>query len=154
MATVLERGIQRCRGITPTVADILLTIAVTVLSLSGLFGPHEQTHAQVSWQAIALTLLATLPLVARRRQPFAVLAVVGVAGALFLATAPLNGPQSGLGVAVALYTVATCTDRRTSLRIAGLIAGVNALVLLIGMALGRPETGPSLFVVSALVVGG
>ncbi len=152
METVLERGIRRCRSVSPTAADVLLTVAAIVVSVGGLFASKDHSHAPVSWQAIILTLLGTLPLVARRRKPLLVLAVAEVFEALFLATAPLNGPQIG-GMAVALYTVATRTDRRTSLRIAGLIAGVNVLVLLVGIVLGRPEIFTSLFVMIALIVG-
>jgi signal transduction histidine kinase len=151
MARVLQQWIRPWRGLTPLAGDLLLTLAVTALSLGALFGPHDRPRVPITWPAIALTLLGTLPLVVRRRRPLAVLAVVEVAEALYLATGPLNG--GGLGLAVALYTAATRTERRTSLRIAGLIAGLNALVLLVGVALGRAGSTPSLFVVTALVVG-
>jgi signal transduction histidine kinase len=153
MARVLERGIRPWRGVTPIVADVLLTVVVTALSLAVLVGPRDRPRAPITWPAIALTLLQTLPLVLRRRQPLAVLAVTELAEALYLATGPLNG--GGLGLAVALYTAASRTERRTSLKFAGLIAGLNALVLLVGIALGRAGSTPtpSLFVVTALVVG-
>ena len=151
MARVLQQWIRPWRGLTPLAGDLLLTLAVTALSLGALFGPHDRPRVPITWPAIALTLLGTLPLVVRRRRPLAVLAVVEVAEALYLATGPLNG--GGLGLAVALYTAATRTERRTSLRIAGLIAGLNTLVLLVGAALGRAGSAPSLFVVTALVVG-
>src|SRR6266567_2575209 len=104
MARVLEQWIRRWCGLTPLAADILLTVAVTALSLGALFGRPDQPRAPITWPAIALTLLGTLPLVARRRQPLAVLAVAELAETLYLATGPLNGAHIGLGLAVALYT--------------------------------------------------
>lgn len=162
MSIMLERGIGHRWRLTPAAADVLLTAAVTALSLGELFGPPERPHGPFvwsmhgspTWPAIVLTLLGTLPLVARRRQPLAVLAVIQMAEALYLSMGPLYGASgNGLGLAVALYTLASRTERRVSLRVAGLIASLNALILLVGTALGRAESWPSLFVVTALAVG-
>ena len=153
MATMLERGIRWWHDITPAVADIVLAVVVTALSLGGLFGPADQPIRPVAWQEIVLTLLATLPVALRRRHALAVLALVEAAEALYLATGPMNSNVSGFGVAAALYTLAVCTDRRYSLRIAGLVALVNALVVCNGLFFGRTDTAGSLVVVTLLVVG-
>jgi len=153
MVTMWERWIGAWRGLPPIASDLLLTVAVTALSLGALAGPPDRPQGPVSWPAITLTLAGTLPLVARRCYTVTVCAVVAVAEALFLVTGPLPSPGSGLGLAVALYTLASRTDRRVSLRIAGLSAGVNALVLLVGVALGRAASVIELFGVTALVVG-
>src|SRR5262249_4585058 len=116
MATVLERGIRRWCSLTPVGVDVLLTAAVTVFSLGDLFVPPERrhgpftwsAHSSPTWSAIVLILLGTLPLVARRLRPLAVLAVAELAEALYLATGPLYGASgNGLGLVVALYTLAT-----------------------------------------------
>ncbi len=60
----VARGIRSWCSIRPIVADLVLTVAVTALSIGVLFGSPGQPHVPVSWPAIALTLLGTLPLVA------------------------------------------------------------------------------------------
>ncbi len=153
MTPVLSGWIRRRWGLPPLAADLLLAGVLTVLSLGALLGPRERPYGPVSWAAIALTLAGTLPLVARRRYPVAVCAVAAVAEALFLITGPLTRPGAGLGLAVALYTLATRTERRASLRLASLGAGVNALVLLAGIALGRADSVVNLVGMTALVAG-
>ncbi len=153
MALVLSGWIRRRWGLPPLAADLLLAAAVAALSLGALFGPRDHLHSPVTWPTIALTLAGTLPLVARRRHTVAVFAVVALAEALFLVTAPLTDVGVGLGLAVALYTLATRTERRVSLRLANLSAGINALVLLVGIALGRPDSIIDLFGMTALVAG-
>lgn len=153
MAKGLERWMGRpWRGLASTPGDVLLAVVVTLLALV----ENRALDVPLSAPAIVLTLLGTLPLVARRGRPVAVAAVAAVCEALYLANGTFNGnlgTLSGLGLAVALYTAASRTDRRTSLALAGLSAGVNALVLLTGIALGRADAGPTFFVVTALVVG-
>jgi signal transduction histidine kinase len=155
MTNVLERGVRVYREITPTMADILLTLAVTALSLGALLGPAEHPRGPTTWQAVTLILLGTLPLVARRRSPLLVLAVVELAQALYLATSnPLSDvPLSGFGLSVALYTVANRIDRCTSLRIALQIAAVNAFVLLVAVVHGTAGSLAGLVASTALVVG-
>jgi len=153
MITALTRWIRSRWGLPPLAADILLTAALTALSLGELVRAPDQPRGAVTWPAIALTLAGTLPLVARRRYTVAVCAVVAVAEALFLVTGPLASPGAALGLAVALYTLASRAERRVSLQIAGLSAGVNTLVLLVDIALGRAASVIELFGVTALVGG-
>lgn len=134
-------------------ADLLLTLVVAGVSVAGLFGPGDRPHVPVPWPVIGLTLLGTLPLALRRRGPYVVLAVTVLAEALYLALSPLYVGFSGLGEAVALYTVASSSDRRTSLGTAGLVALINALLLLIGVVRGAPGSGSTLFALTVLVVG-
>ncbi|HWE64983.1 MAG TPA: sensor histidine kinase [Chloroflexota bacterium] len=155
MTGVLERWIRAWREMTSATADILLTLAVTALSLGALLGPTDTARVPATTLSVALILLGALPLVLRRRYPVMVLLVIELAVVLFLATTnPLDGGAfNGLGLGVALYTVANRTDRQTSLRIAALVAALNALVLLIDTALGKVGSLPSLFVATAVVVG-
>jgi signal transduction histidine kinase len=138
---------------TPIVADLLLTLGLTAVSFGVLIGSQDRPHVPLSWLAVTLVLLQTLPLAARRRWPLAVLAVVEMAAALHLVGSPSDSGATDLGLAVALYTVATSTERRLSLWLAGLVAGLNALIVLVSIVLGRSQSVPSLFVVLALVVG-
>lgn len=145
MLNAVERRIKSWR-VPPLVTDVLLTLIVLAPSLE-LAGPDRAT-GPLLWLAMALTLLQTLPLVARRRWPLGVLAVTATAEALALIFLPLN--PGSLGLAVALYTVARRVERRVSLRLAILIASVNALILLVNVLLGRLDW-PSLFVLLAFL---
>ena len=153
MIAMLRRWIRAWRALPPITADLLLTAALTALSLGELVGPSDRPHGSVAWPAVALTLAATLPLVARRRHPMVVCAVAAVAEALFLVAGPLTSPGPGLGLAVALYTLASRTERRVSLRIASLSALVYTLVLLTSVAGGRAGSVISLFSATAVVAG-
>ncbi len=153
MIAMLRRWIGAWRGLPPITADLLLTAAVTALSLGALLGPRDHPHGPVAWPASALTLAGTLPLVARRRYAVTVYAAVAIAEALFLVTGPLTTPGAGLGLAVALYTLASRTERHVSSRIAGLSALVYALVLLASVASGRDGSVISLFSATAVVAG-
>jgi len=153
MTFALGGWIRRRWALSPLAADMLLSMALTVLSLGALVGPRERPYGPVSWAAIALTLAGTLPLMARRRHSMAVFAVAAVAEALFLVLGPLTRPGAGLGLAVSLYTLASRTERRVSLRLASLSAGVNALVLLVGIALGRADSVVNIVGITALVGG-
>ena len=154
MEGIVDRAIGRCLTLRPAAADLLLAALVLISSLGMLFVPGDRPAGQVPAQAVVITVVGTLPLVARRRWPFAVLAVAALAETLYLATGTLTRAPIGLGMAVALYTVATRSDRRTSLRIAILVAAINAAVLLVGgLAFGRPSSVPILFAVTAITLG-
>jgi len=157
MMTALKTWNGRRWGLPPLAADLLLTAALVALSLGALVEPRDRPsdppYGPVAWPAIALTLAATLPLAARRRHPMVVCAVAAVAEALFLVAGPPASPGAGLGLAVALYTLASRAERRVSLRLAGLSTLVYALVLLAGVAGGRDGSAIELFGVTALVAG-
>src|SRR5690242_4158683 len=121
MLNELERRIKAWR-VPPLLADALLTLLVLGPSLGSLFAGPDRIPATYTGLATALILLQTLPLVARRRWPLAVLAIAAIAAALALALLPLSGGPIALGLAVALYTVASRVERPVSLRLAALIA--------------------------------
>ncbi len=149
----LERSFMSWLRITPIVADLLLAMGVTAVSIGVLIASLERPHVPASRLDVILVLLQTLPLAVRRRWPLAVLAVVAIATALYLVGGPPDSGPSNLGLAVALYTVAVCTERSLSLRLAGLVAGLNVFILLMNIALGQLQSMPSLFVVMALMIG-
>jgi signal transduction histidine kinase len=110
------------------VADGLLALVAAALSLAQLQGyPSPRDRSTLN---IAFVLLQTLPLVARRRAPFAVFAVaaasLGVQGSL-----QLRGPLFAfLAVNLALYSLAAYGDRRLA------ILGVAVWALLLTVRLG------------------
>jgi signal transduction histidine kinase len=143
----------RASARAPLAVDSLRALLVALVALAALVASTHRAHTALSGLAVALTLAATLPLAARQRWPLAVLAIVAAAQAVYLATIPLGETLTGLGLAVALYTMASRTERGLALRLAAGVVVVNGLVLLAAVALGRPGSGPSLVLMTVLAVG-
>jgi signal transduction histidine kinase len=96
----------------PLAADGLLALGLTALSIATLLAGARDI-GQLDPTSIALLLLQTLPLVARRRAPLAVLVVTATATVVqaFSAVGSFNATYGSL---IALFTVAERIDRRTS----------------------------------------
>ena len=116
-------------------------IAVVVFALS--LGLLVAGHGDVDALAVALTALASLPLVARRAAPLGVFVLMGVASAVLRGIAEPAGPP--LGPTVALYFLAARSDasraqvRLTLMLAAGLLAAhVTAIGLQGGDLLATP----------------
>jgi signal transduction histidine kinase len=96
-------------GRRPALADAAL-VAVLLVPTVGVATRHDH-----STLGVVLGIAETLPLLVRRRFPIGVLALVTAVG---LAMVPLGVWFLPLQIGVALYTLATICDRRTS-RLAG-----------------------------------
>lgn len=91
------------------IVDAAIALLVATISL-GLLSYGGASGRDVTAAGVLLTCCASLPLIARRRAPLAVLALTGgVGAALRLVAAPIGPP---LGAAVALYTIAAGEHRR------------------------------------------
>jgi signal transduction histidine kinase len=106
-----------------------------------------------AWQspgpvAYALGLSLTLPIVVRRRFPRAVLLVM-LSALLFCALLGVSEVYPAIGVGLAVYTVATTSDRRTTLA-----AGAAVLLATAATKLLLPARSMSGWIVDALVLGG
>jgi signal transduction histidine kinase len=113
----------------PPIGDVVLAAALTAGSLPLLWiaGPGELVLPGYAGPSLAAALVSsamTVPLAWRRPHPMAVLVVVGLATVVASA---LPIPYVGLGLIVAVYTVAVHRPRREALL--GLL-GVLALVVL------------------------
>jgi signal transduction histidine kinase len=150
MRNAVERCITSWR-FPPIVGDAALALLVLMPSLGYVLAGPDHITGPLLRPAVALVLLQTLPLVARSRWPLGVLAVTATAQTLSIIFLPLNGGPGSLGVAIALYTVASRVERRISLRLAILVASVNALILLLSILLGRPYSWSALFITTAFV---
>jgi signal transduction histidine kinase len=99
----------------------LIDVGLVLATLAAAVG--HAARAPVPAVGVAVALVQTLPLLLRRRQPLAVLAVTVAATAAVTAAWGFYNP---LPAGIALFTVATLCDRRISLRAGGLALAVLA----------------------------
>ncbi|MDQ0777784.1 signal transduction histidine kinase [Streptomyces aurantiacus] len=132
--STLERARNWLRS-HPLVADGILAAAVLACMVAGSFagpkggsGPYWSTNTPAPL-SIALMLLAALVLVLRRRRPLRVLAATGALSVAEFVTGDPRAPLA-MSAAVALYTVATVTDRPTTWRV-----GLLTMTVLTGIAM-------------------
>jgi signal transduction histidine kinase len=119
--------------------DAGLTALVALVSIGWTVGLREEAGhgARIGTLGVGLALWSSLPLLVRRRWPMAVLAVVEGAVAVRLLQATPDLRVGGLGLVVAVFTVATRCPRPRALGAALAVAGVNGLVLLAATLLGH-----------------
>ncbi|MGP4051152.1 sensor histidine kinase [Streptomyces sp. 2A115] len=119
----------------PLVVDGALAAGVLACMVVASFaepnGPHGPTWGTRTPDALglALMLLAAIALAFRRRQPMRVLAVTGVVSVTEFLTADPRAPVA-MAAVVALYTVASTTDRPTTWRV-----GLLTMTVLTGTAM-------------------
>jgi signal transduction histidine kinase len=125
------------------VADALLAALLFAVSLLPVNPPGGPPRDPLSLGAILLALAGCGALAVRRRHPLPVLGVTLAAVALALLSHQARGPFV-LTVAIAAYTVATRTDRRTALlagAASGLVLGAAGV-----LTLGVPWYDPAVVV--------
>src|SRR5262245_15968670 len=100
--SVFSRVAERVRRLplSPVVVDLVLTAAVTVATVLPVLLPPR------AWWVVVLALLASVPLVWRRRAPIPVGAVVGVSITALLAVQPPLPIELPYGTLVCAYTIA------------------------------------------------
>ncbi|MER7460785.1 sensor histidine kinase [Micromonospora sp. NPDC126480] len=104
---------RRAARAHPTTVDALLAALLFVVSLLPVDPPGGPPRDPLTPGAVLLALVGCAALVLRRRYPLPVLALTTVAAAASLLVEQARGPFV-LTVALAAYTVATRTDRRTA----------------------------------------
>jgi signal transduction histidine kinase len=110
--------------------DIAVAVLAFAFTLGIVFGPEDRSGSQdPDGIAVLLAALATLPLVARRRFPIAVLVFVTLASALMIGVGYPSGPP--IGPALAVFFVGSSGARlRGSFPLTiGLIGGLLAIHL-------------------------
>ncbi|MFF8269346.1 sensor histidine kinase [Streptomyces sp. NPDC016562] len=122
----------------PLATDAVLAFGAFVAMVVGSFadpnGPHGPTFGTRTPDpfSLLLMLLGAAALVFRRRQPRAVLPVTCGLSLLELATGDPRAPVV-MSTVIALYTVASCTDRPTTWRIGLLtMTGLTGVAMLAG----------------------
>ncbi|MDG4800336.1 sensor histidine kinase [Micromonospora sp. WMMD980] len=116
----------------PIAVDALLAALLFVVSLLPVNPPGGPPRDPLTVGAVLLALVGSAALALRRRFPLPVLALVTVTAATALLVQQARGPFV-LTVALAAYTVAARTDRRTAVAagaVSGLLLGGCAVVAL------------------------
>ena len=145
-------GRARLVALRPPLTDVLLAAGVLVVA-------QVETWMTTSFQPkpplALLAVLMTVPLAWRRRAPFGVLVVVGIAGAVVGTGWPeLNALYTFIAVVVAVFSVGAYAEPRRSVVGCALVLGWFWAGALIDNA-GRPgQRGPSDFVFVTVVFGG
>jgi signal transduction histidine kinase len=114
---------------SPQLLDVALALGLLALSLLAIASGSDRSDAPVP-VVVALVILETLPLAVRRRFPLAVfLVVIGAAG-VHIALVPAGEELPGaLPVLVVLYTVGERLERRLSLTLLAVTAGLVTLLM-------------------------
>ncbi|WP_433683429.1 sensor histidine kinase [Nocardia sp. CA-119907] len=119
---VVSRASERLRALPSSAVDIVLAVAVTVASV----GPAIVTRE--SWWVVAYCVLASAPVLWRRRAPILVLLVVGPA---ITALACLHAmPALPYGTIICVYTIAAYSPPRPR-RFALITVSIGILLSLI-----------------------
>jgi signal transduction histidine kinase len=114
----------------PLVADGFLGVLLAAVSLLALVFQARSEHLPPpGLPAVALVLAINLPLVWRRRHPFAINMAIGAMSAVYGATPfPDLVTPVPLGGAVALYSMVAWCDRRMAV-IVGVVTGVSVVTV-------------------------
>jgi signal transduction histidine kinase len=134
--------IDRLRRVDQARLDVALAVLLAAIALLPIWlVPVSAGGREPDLLANVLTLAMTLPIAFRRRRPVLVLAIIVLATIL----AALTGPSSGvgLGVLIAVYSVAVHADRRQSLAALALTLVAVAVVVTIVFA-STPDLPPAM----------
>jgi signal transduction histidine kinase len=132
--TTLAR-VRRQLKAHPVAADAVLAAGVLLCMVAGSFVDPHGEH-DVSWSirtpaplSLVLIALAAAALVFRRRAPLTVLALTGTASVIECVTGDPRAPVA-MAAVIALFTVASTTDRPTTWRV-----GLLTMTVLTGAAM-------------------
>jgi signal transduction histidine kinase len=115
----------RLRTPPPLAVDVLVTLVVAAPTLAAAVKSGAGQGRTLA--GVAFGLAATLPLLVRRRWPFAVLAVIVVAALLSTVTVPFQ-----LAFVVALYTIGAHRSWEAAIAAGGALVAVAAVYALAG----------------------
>ncbi|WP_093908095.1 sensor histidine kinase [Streptomyces sp. cf386] len=132
--SILERTRRHLKA-HPMALDAALAVGVLACMVAGSFvDPHEKTD--VTWGlrtpdalSLVLIVLGAAALVFRRRAPMTVLALTGTVSLVESVTGDPRAPVA-MSAVIALYTVASTTDRPTTWRV-----GLLTMTVLTGSAM-------------------
>jgi signal transduction histidine kinase len=127
----LRAVVHRLQRLSPWVVDAGLAVALAAIALTEIArdAPCPCVTASDAWWSAAFTVAITLPLVLRRRYPFAVVNAVGITAAVYnIIDIPPDPYTLTFPIVVAVYSVAAYA--RQPLAVAAAVITAAALVLL------------------------
>ena len=134
--------IDRLRRVDQARLDVALAVVLAAITLLPMWlVPVSAGGREPDLLANVLSLAMTLPIAFRRRRPVLVLAITVLATILAAITGPSSGV--GLGVLIAVYSVAVHADRRQSLAALALTLVAVAVVVTIVFA-STPDLPPAM----------
>ncbi|MEV4329013.1 sensor histidine kinase [Streptomyces sp. NPDC049597] len=142
MTSLADRALRTQRWLRdhPLAFDAALAVAVLACMVTGSFadphGPHGPTFGTRTPEvrSAVLMVVAAGALVFRRREPMAVLGVTGLVSVVELVAGDPAAPVA-MSAVIALYTVASTTDRPTTWRV-----GLLTMAVLTGAAMSFGST--------------
>ncbi len=142
---------QRVDRRFPSWFDLLVAVGVLAVDLGGaLITAHRHGEARMSALGVLYLVVASIPLVWRRRWPVGVCAIVGLAVGAY-GVAELPDPPVQVAMLVALFTVALSEERRTTVIVA-LVATLSAGVGIILAGDSGPDDYYAFFLPGALAL--
>ncbi|HEY0536759.1 MAG TPA: sensor histidine kinase [Actinoallomurus sp.] len=111
----------------PVLVDVLLAAVLTGLSVATLAG---QIDGPIDWVAIVLVMLTVAPIALRQRAPVVTMVVIVAALTAYSLLGYGDLPNGGVGMIVAMFTVATLRPRGVAAIMFATTLGVIALVYL------------------------
>lgn len=133
-----------------TLAVVVFALSLVLLAASG--GGLQNGRGVIDAPGVALTALATLPLIARHRSPLAVFVLTATASVALRAVAEPAGPP--LGPTVALFFVAAGEQSRGRTRLTFALAAILVAAHAAAMALTTSSALVTPIVFGILVWGG
>jgi signal transduction histidine kinase len=127
----LRAAIHRLQGLSPWVVDAGLAAGLAGIALTeiAIDAGCVCVTASDAWWSAAFTMAITLPLVLRRRYPFAVMNAVGIAAAVYnVIDVPPDPYTLTFAILVAVYSVSAYA--RQSLAVTAAVITAVALVLI------------------------
>ncbi|MEO6715392.1 MAG: sensor histidine kinase [Mycobacteriales bacterium] len=135
----------------PYLADGMLAALMAAVAVYGLWHPEHDANAQLYRDAdavgVLLALLSTAPLVWRRTYPQTVLAVTGTF-AILLAVGKYAEPSGGLGVLIAIYSVAAHERHR---RRSQITLGATLIGMFIALQALPADLPPNLLISNTII---
>ncbi|MEO6086901.1 MAG: sensor histidine kinase [Umezawaea sp.] len=138
-------------NLKPVQVDVLLAAVLTGLTLATL----ANADVRVDWQAWVLSALTAAPLALRQRAPVATAVVIAGALAAYSLLGYGDYPNSGIGVLIAMFTVATLRPRHVAAAtFVVVLAVLAAACVLTPVEITWSEVGQSTFqLIGAWVLG-
>ncbi|HET9723696.1 MAG TPA: hypothetical protein VFR44_07620, partial [Actinomycetota bacterium] len=143
---------RRLEAVNPRVVDAGIALGLAAIMLTELWTLRDEGSTADLWWTAGFALVQTLPLAFRRRYPFTVFAVIGVASIVYDVLNLQPDPDTDLFASLlTIYSVSAYASRRRALTAAIIL--VAALVVLNAPPITDEEDFASLLTQFALIGG-